>query len=68
MHSVSSSQNGKQHLQQAYIICPPYLEKLQPHDFSPEDLQSLSDAVDSFSLMNYDISSPHNPGPNAPLK
>ncbi|KAG6786852.1 hypothetical protein POTOM_008469 [Populus tomentosa] len=31
----------------------------------PEDLQSLSDAVDSFSLMNYDISSPHNPGQKA---
>lgn len=38
------------------------------HDFGPEDLQSLNDAVDGFSLMTYDFSSPHNPGPNAPLK
>ncbi|KAJ6723067.1 CHITINASE DOMAIN-CONTAINING PROTEIN 1 FAMILY MEMBER [Salix koriyanagi] len=34
----------------------------------PEDLQSLSDDVDGFSFMTYDYSSPHNPGPNAPLK
>lgn len=68
MHSVSSSRNGKQYLQLVYVIGPPYSEKLQPHDFGPEDLQSLSDDVDGFSFMTYDFSSPHNPGPNAPLK
>jgi len=68
MHSVSSSRNGKQYLQLVYVIGPPYAEKLQPHDFGPEDLQSLSDDVDGFSFMTYDFSSPHNPGPNAPLK
>ncbi|KAJ6320232.1 hypothetical protein OIU78_015588 [Salix suchowensis] len=68
LHSVSSSRNGKQYLQLVYVIGPPYSEKLQPHDFGPEDLQSLSDDVDGFSFMTYDYSSPHNPGPNAPLK
>ncbi|CAK7348748.1 unnamed protein product [Dovyalis caffra] len=68
LHSVSSSRNGKQHLQLVYVIGPPYSEKLQPHDFGPEDLQSLHDAVDGFSFMTYDFSGPHNPGPNAPLK
>lgn len=68
MHSVISSRNGKQYLQLVYVIGPPYSEKLQPHDFGPEDLQSLSDDVDGFSFMTYDFSSPHNPGPNAPLK
>lgn len=68
LHSVNSVRNRKQHLQLVYVIGPPHSEKFQPHDFGPVDLQSLSDAVDGFSLMTYDFSGPHNPGPNAPLK
>lgn len=58
----------QQRLQLVYVIGPPYSEKLQAHDFGPEDLKSLSDAVDGFSLMTYDFSGPRRPGPNAPLK
>ncbi|XP_031262968.1 chitinase domain-containing protein 1 [Pistacia vera] len=68
LHSVNSVRNSEQHLQLVYVIGPPHSEKLQAHDFGPEDLQSLSDVVDGFSLMTYDFSGPHNPGPNAPLK
>lgn len=68
LHSVNSVRNRKQHLQLVYVIGPPHSEKFQPHDFGPVDLQSLSDAVDGFSLMTYDFSGPHDPGPNAPLK
>ncbi|RVX10121.1 Chitinase domain-containing protein 1 [Vitis vinifera] len=68
LHSVSSEKNGKQGLQLIYVIGPPRSEKLQEHDFGPADLRSLSDYVDGFSLMTYDFSGPHNPGPNAPLK
>lgn len=65
---MSSSRNDKQQLQLVYVIGPPHSEKLQKHDFGPEDLQSLGDAVDGFSLMTYDFSGPQNPGPSAPLK
>jgi len=65
---VSSARNDKQQLQLVYVIGPPHSEKLQKHDFGPEDLQSLGDAVDGFSLMTYDFSGPQNPGPSAPLK
>nr|XP_016480474.1 PREDICTED: chitinase domain-containing protein 1-like isoform X1 [Nicotiana tabacum] len=68
MHSVHLERNGKTNLQLVYVIGPPRTDKLQEHDFGPEDLQALSDAVDGFSLMTYDYSSPYNPGPNAPLK
>ncbi|KAM3685951.1 hypothetical protein ACJW31_11G158800 [Castanea mollissima] len=68
LHSLSSARNDKQQLQLVFVIGPPHSEKLQKHDFGPEDLQSLSNAVDGFSLMTYDFSSPQNPGPNAPLK
>ncbi|XP_019261383.1 PREDICTED: chitinase domain-containing protein 1 isoform X2 [Nicotiana attenuata] len=68
MHSVHLERNGKTNLQLVYVIGPPRTDKLQEHDFGPEDLQVLSDAVDGFSLMTYDYSSPYNPGPNAPLK
>lgn len=68
MHSVMLERNNEQSLQLVYVIGPPRSEKLQEHDFGPEDLRSLSDAVDGYSLMTYDFSSPHNPGPNAPLK
>uniref|UniRef100_A0A6N2KL94 Chitinase domain-containing protein 1 n=1 Tax=Salix viminalis TaxID=40686 RepID=A0A6N2KL94_SALVM len=64
LHSVSFIKEWEA----IFTIGPPYSEKLQPHDFGPEDLQSLSDDVDGFSFMTYDYSSPHNPGPNAPLK
>ncbi|KAF7826162.1 chitinase domain-containing protein 1 [Senna tora] len=67
LHSASE-RNGKQQLQLIYVIGPPHSEKPQEHDFGPKDLESLSEAVDGFSLMTYDFSSPHNPGPNAPLK
>ncbi|PSS24211.1 Chitinase domain-containing protein [Actinidia chinensis var. chinensis] len=68
LHAVNLEGNSKQCLQLVYVIGPPYSEKLQEHDFGPEDLRSLSDAVDGFSLMTYDFSSPQHPGPNAPLK
>ncbi|KAK2650093.1 hypothetical protein Ddye_017582 [Dipteronia dyeriana] len=69
LHSVPSVRNSKQqHLQLVYVIGPPHSEKLQAHDFGPHDLQSLSAAVDGFSLMTYDFSGPHKPGPNAPLQ
>ncbi|XP_024996306.1 chitinase domain-containing protein 1 [Cynara cardunculus var. scolymus] len=55
-------------LQLVYVIGPPRSDRLQEYDFGPEDLQSLGDAVDGYSLMTYDFSSPQNPGPNAPLK
>ena len=66
---MSSERNNKQQvLQLIYVLGPPHSEKLQEHDFGPQDLKSLGDAVDGFSLMTYDFSSPLNPGPNAPLK
>ncbi|KAF7139048.1 hypothetical protein RHSIM_Rhsim07G0005700 [Rhododendron simsii] len=69
LHAVSLERSSEQQrLQLVYVIGPPYSEKLQAHDFGPEDLKSLSDAVDGFSLMTYDFSGPQRPGPNAPLK
>lgn len=68
LHSESTSGDSKQHLELIYVIGPPNSERLQEHDFGPEDLQTLSDAVDSFSLMTYDFSGSQQPGPNAPLK
>lgn len=68
LHSVSSEKISGQKLQLVYVIGPPSSEKLQAHDFGPKDLETLSEVVDEFSLMTYDFSNPHNPGPNAPLK
>lgn len=68
LHGVSLEENEMQHLELVYVIGPPQGEKLQPYDFGPEDLKTLGVAVDGFSLMTYDFSSPQNPGPNAPLK
>ncbi|KAK7332756.1 hypothetical protein VNO80_29511 [Phaseolus coccineus] len=68
LHSIGSEKISGQKLQLVYVIGPPSSEKLQEHDFGPKDLETLSAAVDGFSLMTYDFSSPHNPGPNAPLK
>lgn len=51
-----------------FVIGPPYSEKLEAHDFGPEDFQTLGESVDGYSLMTYDYSSPYSPGPNAPLK
>ncbi|KAI8544985.1 hypothetical protein RHMOL_Rhmol07G0007800 [Rhododendron molle] len=69
LHAVSLERSSEQQrLQLVYVIGPPYSEKLQAHDFGLEDLKSLSDAVDGFSLMTYDFSGPQRPGPNAPLK
>lgn len=68
LHSIGSEKISGQKLQLVYVIGPPSSEKLQEHDFGPKDLETLSEAVDGFSLMTYDFSNPHNPGPNAPLK
>ncbi|ESW19289.1 hypothetical protein PHAVU_006G111900 [Phaseolus vulgaris] len=68
LHSIGSEKISGQKLQLVYVIGPPSSEKLQEHDFGPKDLEVLSAAVDGFSLMTYDFSNPHNPGPNAPLK
>ncbi|KAI3829265.1 hypothetical protein L1987_03384 [Smallanthus sonchifolius] len=65
MHSVVVNERK---LQLVYVIGPPHSDRLQAYDFGPQDLQSLSDAVDGYSLMTYDFSNPQNPGPNAPLK
>ncbi|MQM11283.1 hypothetical protein Taro_044192, partial [Colocasia esculenta] len=67
LHSVGSSTNPSGHLELVYVISPPRSQDLQEHDFGPNDLQDLSDAVDGFSLMTYDFSGPQSPGPNAPL-
>ncbi|KAK6141077.1 hypothetical protein DH2020_025189 [Rehmannia glutinosa] len=68
MHSITLEQNRSQNLQLVFVIGPPRSDNLQEYDFGPEDLRSLSDDVDGFSLMTYDFSGPQNPGPNAPLK
>ncbi|XP_019192501.1 PREDICTED: uncharacterized protein LOC109186803 [Ipomoea nil] len=67
MHSVNLERNMKKSLELVYVIGPPHSDKLQEHDFGPEDLRSLGDTVDGFSLMTYDFSGPQSPGPNAPL-
>lgn len=67
LHSVSSPRNASHHLELVYVIPPQRSQNLAAHDFGPQDLQQLSDAVDGFSLMTYDFSGPQNPGPNAPL-
>lgn len=66
LHSTISRRTNNR-LQLFYVIGPPHSDKLQEYDFGPNDLQRLSEAVDGFSLMTYDFSSPQNPGPNAPL-
>lgn len=68
MHSVSLERKSQQILEFVYVIGPPYSDRLQHHDFGPEDLRNIGDSVDGFSLMTYDFSVPHNPGPNAPLE
>ncbi|WOG86814.1 hypothetical protein DCAR_0206032 [Daucus carota subsp. sativus] len=68
MHSGGLEMESKKSLQLVYVIGPPHSEVLNEYDFGLEDLQALSDAVDGYSLMTYDFSSPQNPGPNAPLK
>ncbi|RZC84851.1 hypothetical protein C5167_047634 [Papaver somniferum] len=68
LHSVNSERNDESWLLLVYVIGPPSSINLQEHDFGPEDLKSLSNAVDGFSLMTYDFSGPQKPGPNAPLK
>lgn len=68
MHSGGLEMESKKSLQLVYVIGPPHSEVLNEYDFGLEDLQTLSNAVDGYSLMTYDFSSPQNPGPNAPLK
>lgn len=67
MHSITL-EHSKQTLQLLYVIGPPRSDKLEEYDFGPQDIQSLSEAVNGYSLMTYDFSGPQNPGPNAPLK
>ncbi|KAL9250596.1 Chitinase domain-containing protein [Drosera capensis] len=68
LHNVTSDTGISKHLQLVYVIGPPRSEMLHEYDFGPEDLRTLSEAVDGFSLMTYDFSNPYSPGPNAPLK
>lgn len=67
MHSIRL-EHSKQNLQLLYVIGPPRSDKLEEYDFGPQDLRTLVEAVDGFSIMTYDFSGPQNPGPNAPLK
>eukprot|EP00268_Persea_americana_P027279 TRINITY_DN26700_c0_g1_i1.p1 TRINITY_DN26700_c0_g1~~TRINITY_DN26700_c0_g1_i1.p1 ORF type:complete len:482 (+),score=54.71 TRINITY_DN26700_c0_g1_i1:127-1446(+) len=68
LHSVHLERNNSnRHLQLVYVIPAPRSEELKNYDFGPDDFQSLSEDVDGFSLMTYDFSGPHSPGPNAPL-
>ncbi|XP_063254299.1 chitinase domain-containing protein 1 isoform X1 [Prinia subflava] len=39
----------------------------QPGMFTKREFDQLASAIDSFSLMTYDYSAPHRPGPNSPL-
>ncbi|KAH9585452.1 Chitinase domain-containing protein 1, variant 4 [Schistosoma haematobium] len=49
------------------VIPPPvYYEGIEGR-FKEENFKILADYVDYFSLMTYDYSSPHRPGPNSPL-
>ncbi|XP_068644565.1 uncharacterized protein [Aristolochia californica] len=67
LHSVSSNGNSNHHLELIYVIPAPRSENLGNYDFGPTDFQTLSAAIDGFSLMTYDFSGPNSPGPNAPL-
>ncbi|KAH7651585.1 Glycoside hydrolase protein [Dioscorea alata] len=68
LHSVTSATNSGHHLELIYVIPAPHSQNLGEYDFGPQDIQEVKNAVDGFSLMTYDFSSPQNPGPNAPLK
>lgn len=68
MHSVGLEIESKKSLQLIYVIGLSHSEMLNEYDFGLEDLQTLSDSVDGYSLMTYEFSSPQNPGPNEPLK
>lgn len=68
LHSVTSTTNSSHHLELIYVIPAPRSQNLGEYDFGPQDIQELKNAVDGFSIMTYDFSSPQNPGPNAPLK
>ncbi|XP_041894481.1 chitinase domain-containing protein 1 isoform X3 [Corvus kubaryi] len=39
----------------------------QPGMFTKKEFDQLASVIDSFSLMTYDFSAPHRPGPNSPL-
>lgn len=52
---------------QLIFVIPPPGKLKDPASFTSSDMAYLSDAVDGFSLMTYDFSSPYSPGPNAPL-
>ncbi|GLH04504.1 Chitinase domain-containing protein 1 [Gryllus bimaculatus] len=46
------------------IVVPPISD--HPSAFTEKYFKTLSDSVDSFSLMTYDFSNPMRPGPNSP--
>ncbi|CAH1247963.1 CHID1 [Branchiostoma lanceolatum] len=49
------------------VIPPPSMSPAGQDIFNKDDFQKLAPWVQGFSLMTYDFSNPHRPGPNAPL-
>ncbi|XP_066269430.1 chitinase domain-containing protein 1-like [Branchiostoma lanceolatum] len=49
------------------VIPPPSMSPAGQDIFNKDDFQKLAPWVHGFSLMTYDFSNPHRPGPNAPL-
>ena len=50
-----------------FVIPAPRSTQFSKYDFGRDDIIQLVDFVDGFSLMTYDFSGPHSPGPNSPL-
>ncbi|XP_078439602.1 glycosyl hydrolase superfamily protein [Wolffia australiana] len=67
LHSVNYSARTGRRLELIFVIPAVRSKHLREHDFGIDDFVQLVDFVDGFSLMTYDFSGPHNPGPNAPL-
>lgn len=53
-------------LQELLLAVPPFKASGQGPEFTYADFQELLPSVDYFSIMTYDASTPHKPGPNAP--
>ncbi|XP_072175955.1 chitinase domain-containing protein 1-like [Diadema setosum] len=51
-----------------YLVVPPPSLGEQKGLFSKENFDMLSADVDGFSLMTYDFSNAHRPGPNSPIE
>ncbi|XP_059507916.1 chitinase domain-containing protein 1 isoform X1 [Stegostoma tigrinum] len=51
------------------LVIPPAISPgtNQPGMFGKQDFEQLAQVVDAFSLMTYDFSNQHRPGPNSPL-